>query len=283
MQIGALRALFEAGYKPDLLVGTSIGAVNATGLALWGANLGGVVALEWAYQDLAEANLMDARLGRLALRTLSGRPNQQASQRVKELFIAAGITPGLCFDRFKNVRVALISADLDLGKTVIFGQDPNQSVLDGLMASISLPPWFAPVEKDGQYIVDGGTLSNLPIEPALRLGATEIISLDLSDLAPLPGNDHGINHYMSKLVFSVTQRQIFLETALAEAHGVPVRNMVLRSSLPVPMWDFHKFRELIEIGYEIASHEIDCWEKNSWAESTLPGLILEHQPCWESA
>jgi NTE family protein len=36
MQVGALRALLEAGPKPDLLVGTSIGAVNAVGLALWG-------------------------------------------------------------------------------------------------------------------------------------------------------------------------------------------------------------------------------------------------------
>lgn len=36
LQVGALRALLEAGIVPDLLVGTSIGAANAAGLALWG-------------------------------------------------------------------------------------------------------------------------------------------------------------------------------------------------------------------------------------------------------
>ena len=36
MQVGALRALLEAGYQPDLLVETSIGAINAAYLAVWG-------------------------------------------------------------------------------------------------------------------------------------------------------------------------------------------------------------------------------------------------------
>jgi predicted acylesterase/phospholipase RssA len=37
--------LLEAGYRPDLLIGTSIGAINAAGLALWGVDLAGVDAL----------------------------------------------------------------------------------------------------------------------------------------------------------------------------------------------------------------------------------------------
>jgi NTE family protein len=45
LQVGALRALLEAGYRPDLLIGTSIGAINAAGLALWGVDLAGVDAL----------------------------------------------------------------------------------------------------------------------------------------------------------------------------------------------------------------------------------------------
>ena len=76
MQVGALRALFEAGYKPDLLVGTSIGAVNAAGLAFWGTNQDGITALEQAYQKMEEGHLMDQRPEQLAFHALSGRPNQ---------------------------------------------------------------------------------------------------------------------------------------------------------------------------------------------------------------
>ena len=93
MQVGALKALFEAGFKPDLLVGTSIGAANATGLALWGVDMAGVEALEQVYQEVADANLMDPRLARIMLLALSGRSNYYGSRRVEEFIISKGITP----------------------------------------------------------------------------------------------------------------------------------------------------------------------------------------------
>ena len=220
MQVGALRALFEAGYKPDLLVGTSIGAVNAAGLALWGVNLDGVIALERAYQELAEAHLMDPPIGQLAFHALSGRPNKHASQRAADLAISMGIRPDLRFDQVPHARLAFIGTDLDTGKTVIYGQDLSQSVLEGLLASTAIPPWFAPVEKDDQFIIDGGILSNLPIEPALTLGATGIIALDLmNDPASLHENSLEATQQLEKIVFAVLQRQACVETELAKARG----------------------------------------------------------------
>ena len=44
---------------------------------------------------------------------------------------------------------------------------------------MALPPWVVPQEKDGRFLMDGGAVSNLPIEAALQQGATEIIALDL--------------------------------------------------------------------------------------------------------
>ncbi len=46
LQLGALRALLSADIVPDLLVGTSIGAVNAVGLALWSPSLSAIETLE---------------------------------------------------------------------------------------------------------------------------------------------------------------------------------------------------------------------------------------------
>ena len=67
-QVGALRALHEAGLRPDLLVGTSIGAVNAAAIALWGFDETGLFALELAYQKIAAADILDLNLSRLAMR-----------------------------------------------------------------------------------------------------------------------------------------------------------------------------------------------------------------------
>ncbi len=281
MQVGALRALIEAGFKPDLLVGTSIGAVNAAGLALWGLDLAGIDRLEQVYAQVASSNLMDQRLGGLTLRALSRHPDDRASRRVVELAAADGLSPDLRFDQLGNVRLAMVGSDLASGEPVIYGQDPSQSVLNGLLASIAVPPWFMPIEAEGQYIVDGGVLSNLPIAPALTMGATEMIALDLNDLGMF-GNRGYLAQSLGKLVFAVLRRHVCLETALAEAQRVPVHYMALKSSPPVPIWDFGNYRELIQIGYETASAMISGWLDSSQAKVDPASLMRPKQPCWES-
>ncbi len=250
LQLGAVRALFEAGIQPDMLVGTSIGAANATGLALWGVNQTGIEALERAYQKMAASNLMNPRLAQLTRRILSGHPRHYGSRRVAEFFSAEGITPDLRFGHVANVRLGLVAADLVSGQPIIYGQDPGQSILEGLLASVALPPWFAPVEHDGHFIVDGGAVSNLPIEPALRMGATEIIALDVDDPGTSAEHPQGLNQLVAKLIFTVSQRYIQLETALAEARGVPVHRIELRSPETTQLWDFQNYQQLIEIGYK---------------------------------
>jgi NTE family protein len=256
LQVGAFRALFEAGYQPDLLVGTSIGAANAAGLAMWGVNLDGVATLEGAYRSMAEGRLMDTPV-RMVWHTLSGRPFY-TSKRAKEFLIAAGFTPEVCFDQLQNVRVGLVGAEMGSGQPVIYGMDPGQSVLEGVLASCSVPPWFEPIENDDQLIVDGGALSLLPIEPAMKMGATEIIALDLSG-SPTPSRTLRRLSQLEKSIAAFTQREINLETALAEAKGVPLHYMRLLSNPPIQMWDFSTYRDLIKIGYETASHQISDW------------------------
>jgi NTE family protein len=256
LQVGAFRALFEAGYQPDLLVGTSIGAANAACLGFWGANMAGVAALERAYQNMAEGHLMDTP-GRMLWHTLSGRPFY-TSKRAKEFLIAAGFTPEVRFDQLQNVRVGLVGAEMGSGQLVIYGMDPGQSVLEGVLASCSVPPWFEPIENDDQLIVDGGALSLLPIEPALNMGATEIIALDLSG-SPTPSRTLRRLSQLEKSIAAFTQREIYLETALAEAKGVPLHYMRLLSNPPIQMWDFSTYRELIKTGYETASRHISSW------------------------
>jgi NTE family protein len=266
MQVGAVRALLEAGVEPDLLVGTSIGAANATGLALWGVDLAGIDALERTWQDAAGASLLDRRLSWLFLRRALGHPNTHGSRHIAQFLNAKGITSDLRFDQITGVRLALVGADLASGQPVIYGRDPDQSVLEGVLASTALPPWFAPIEKDGQYIVDGGFLSNLPIEPALTMGATEIIALDLgaSDKAGETSSD-GLMPYIDKLSAAIMRRQNALDTALAEARGVPVYRIELTDPIPTPIWAFNNHSQLITAGYEITRQQIASWDRNSRA------------------
>ena len=128
--------------------------------------------------------------------------------------------------------------------------------MEGVLASTALPPWFSPIEKEGHLIIDGGTLSNLPVEPAIALGATEIIALDLKEPRSTLKVDLPHKQDLEKLYFSVLRRSANLEMALAAARDIPVHHLTLRSSPPVPIWDFSKHRQLFQIGYETTCNEI---------------------------
>ncbi len=264
LQVGACRALFEAGYKPDLIVGTSIGAANAAGLALWGVNLDGVTALEKAYQTFADSRWMDTP-GRLVWHTLTGRPFF-TGQKARDIMIEFGIGPDLRFDHFEDVRLGLVSADMSSGERLIYGLELGQSVLEGVLNSVAVPPWFAPIENEDQLIVDGGALSNLPVEPALNMGATEIIALDLS-IPPDQARSTGKLNQLEKAISSFNEHENHLELTLAEARGVPVHYLHLISDPPTPMWDFSTYRELIAIGYETTRNAIPGWQ-----QTKRPGL-----------
>jgi NTE family protein len=261
LQVGALRALIEAGIQPDLMVGTSIGAVNATYLAVQGVNLAGVRGLTDAWRDAIDADLLPANYLTLALRSFINLSFNSIYQRNREFYIAHGMPPDYKFSDIKEVDLILVATDLNSGEPVLYGQNPDQFVLDGLMASITLPPWMPPHEREGSLLMDGGLVSNLPIEPAMKYGATDIIALDLIDLREPPVPGPGFGRLLTKLLFTVSKRQVEMELALAESRQVPVRRVNLLGKEPVALWDFQHTMEFIEQGYQITQKEIIAWDE----------------------
>ena len=275
LQVGAVRALVEAGIIPDLLVGTSIGAVNATGLALWGIDSDGINKLEQAWGDVASANMLDPRVSQLIFRILVGHPSSRARKKAESYFISRGVTRGLTFYMVPYARLALVSANLETGQPIIYGQDRGDQVLEGLLTSISVPPWFLPLMKDGQMIVDGGALTTLPIEPALQMGATEIIALDLDDNALIPKVNLTLLQYFEQYFYAASRRHIRLETEIARMQGIPVHHIDFRGLSTKPIWDFSDYKALIEAGYNKTQHVISEWNRKA---QTNPALLRpEHE------
>lgn len=264
LQVGALRALLEADYYPDLLVGTSVGAVNAAFLALHGFTRNSLERLVSAWQDASTADLLPANYLWLTTRALLGRPSADPAQRMRDFFIVHGLAPGLRFEDIQSMRLILVAADMNTGGPILYGQDPRDSLLEGVLASTALPPWVAPIKKDKRLLVDGGMVSNLPVEPALVAGATEIIALDLADPRDVPTEDHGFGPFLGKLVYTVEQRQQDLELALASAQGVPVTLLHLQGSEPVPLWDFRHTGALIVQGYQAARRQVERQRLRLW-------------------
>ncbi|MCL4561551.1 MAG: patatin-like phospholipase family protein [Chloroflexi bacterium] len=271
LQVGALRALLETGIHPDILIGTSIGAINAAYLAMRGISLESLDSLVEAWRDAARADLLPSHYLRITLLSMINRRIGWSTQKVREFCLSHGLAPGACFEDIRGVRLYVVATDLNTGRPIIYGERPGERILEGVLASTALPPWLQPLQIDGKYLVDGGITSNLPIEPAIQVGASEIIALDLNDPRS-PASEDGLRLFFDRLIGTVGQRQTELELALAVARGVPVHLIVLEGKEPVPIWDFTRTDELIEHGYNLACRAIASWD-HPLSTPKIPGKM----------
>lgn len=103
---------------------------------------------------------------------------------------------------------------------------------------------------EDHFLIDGGSISNLPIEPAILHGATEMIALDLSAPGEIDQEAHGFGPFWTKFLTTIISRQTYLEMELARAKGIPVHRIVLIAQPRVPIWDFSQTQTLLETGYQ---------------------------------
>jgi NTE family protein len=245
LQVGAVRALVGAGLQPDLVAGTSIGAVNGAYLAVRGFTPEALDGLEG-----------DNYLW-LTIRSLFNRPGLDILRRLRAFFVGQGLDPELRFGDLDGPRLILVSADLWAGRAVLHGTDRDELVLDAVLASTAVPPWVRPVDEGERLLMDGGAVSNLPIEPALSQGATEIVALDLSDPRPIGPGVGGFGPFLFQLMYTVQHRQTELEKQIAAARGVPVYHVPLQPAVPMALWEMERSVPLIERGYELMQWYLD--------------------------
>jgi NTE family protein len=216
-----------------------------------GFTVKGLDGLEEAWREAASANLLPANYLWLTIRTVLHRNETEIEDRIRDFFVKHGLEPSLRFGQIEGPRLILVATDLRTGRAVLYGTEPDQSVLEGVLASTALPPWVRPLAQDGRLLIDGGAVSNVPIEPALSQGASEIVAIDLTDPRPLGVATRSYGSFLIQLVNTVEQRQIYMETRLASAHGVPVYHVSLLPESPMAVWEFPHSETLFERGHGI--------------------------------
>jgi NTE family protein len=250
LQVGALRALFEVGMAFDLMVGTSAGAVNATYLAVHGYDLATLEELEVAWHEASEARLLSTNYLDLSRCLLLGRLGDM-DERMETFYRQHGLDGDLRFGDLGGARLIQVASDLTARAPRLYGTRADDSVLEGLLASTAVPPWVWPLEQGRHMVMDGGLVSNLPIEAALAQGATTILALDLADWRSLEEPEGRRRRlFMGQMMATIEQRQIDLEMRVAELCGVPVWRVPLRAEPTVAPWDFSAITGMFRQGYE---------------------------------
>ncbi len=171
-EVGMLGALLDAGIRPDLVVGTSVGAVNGAAVAA-DPTADAVGELRDLWLGLSTSGVYAGgalrRVGHFARTRTHAHPNEP----LRDL-----LTAQLGDRRIEDLAVEFqcVAASIERAAEHWFSSGP---VVDAVLASSAVPGVLPPVRVGDETYLDGGLVNSIPVERALVLGATEIFVLQV--------------------------------------------------------------------------------------------------------
>jgi NTE family protein len=163
--IGILRALAEIGIEPDLVCGSSVGAIVGASYAA-----GNLDKLEEWVTSLTRADVARFLDLNLSLNGFIDAP------RLRSFFADYVCAEAVRIEELGRT-FATVSTDLENGREIWFTEG---SVLDAVWASMSLPGLFPPIRNQGRWLVDGGLVNPVPVSVCRALGADKVIAVNLN-------------------------------------------------------------------------------------------------------
>ena len=169
-EIGMLRALIERGIVPDLVLGTSVGAINGAAVAA-DPTLAGVERLTAMWHAIGRRDVFaGSLLGSLTTlaRTRTHLHDSEPLRALLERTLPASRIEDLA------VRFQCVAASIERASEHWFTAGP---IVDAIVASASVPGLLPPAEIGGEHFIDGGIVNSIPVSRAVELGAGEIYVL----------------------------------------------------------------------------------------------------------
>jgi NTE family protein len=241
-QVGMLRALTEAGITPDLVVGSSAGALNAVAYAT-DPTARGVARLTELWLRLRRRHVARISLRNVA-RAVAGRSDGLLdAQPLESLLRAEFIAPRLTDSA---IAAHVVATELMSAEAVVLSEG---ATAHALLASSAFPGMFPPVQHGAVRLIDGGVSADIPVLQAETLGAerTYVLPAAVSDdrSGVLRGPLAMAYHALGQILESTARRDA--AAARGEVHLLPAASSPATNPL-----DFSETRRLIEDGYRMA-------------------------------
>ncbi|HEV2815432.1 MAG TPA: patatin-like phospholipase family protein [Solirubrobacteraceae bacterium] len=250
IQVGMLRALVDDDIRPDVIVGTSVGAVNGAFLA--SRDFGPL-----AVEELAELWL-GIRRGQVfplepftgLLGFLGARRNLVPGGALRRL-----VSRHTDCERLEDLPTPLhvIACDVLNGQEVRISEGP---LVEAVMASAAIPGVLPAVEWNGRLLVDGGVMNNTPITHAVDLGVDEIYVLPTGGPCSLPDAPRGaLGMVVQATSLMVSHR--FADETIAYANHAGLTILPPPCPIDVQPMDFGHAEELMTRAEESARAFLD--------------------------
>jgi NTE family protein len=239
VQVGMLQALEENGLRPDLLIGTSAGALNAAYLAGRGMNAETLTDLARIWQTLRRSDVfpVDPVRHLLALRgTQASLCSNESFRRLLEGHIR--------YHRLEDaaIPVHLVATEVLSGREVLLS---SGDTVDAALASAAIPAVFPPVTVGERLLWDGGIADNAAISQALALGADRVFVLPAGVPCALETPPRGALACALHALSVLIEQRLIVEVAYfadrADLHVLPPL-----CPLGVASFDFRHGGELVD-------------------------------------
>ena len=273
--IGVLRSLIAAGLEPDIVAGTSIGAVAGASYVT-----GKLDALEEFATTLTRRRLfgiLDFNFGGSGLIT-GQRLNARLEEYMKDVSIES-----------LDQKFVAVATELGTGHEVWLNKG---NLVTALKASFALPGIFRPVQINGRWLIDGALVNPIPVSVCRALGARIVIAVNLSsDLfgkggvihdqeaiadpvgledAMLEGNGRGAVHLLHRQIFGRSGGAPGMSAVMMDAINI-TQDRIARSRLAgdppditigpktgsIKLFDFHRANEAIAAGAKATEAQLD--------------------------
>lgn len=211
-EVGMLRALFEREIVPDLIVGTSIGALNGAAVAV-APETSTIERLEEIWSSLGDSEVFSGTVFSGAANLVRTRTALQSNEPLRGLI--ERLLPAKTFADL-SVEFHCVAASIERAAEHWFSDGP---LVDAILASCAVPGILPAVEIDGEHFIDGGVVNSIPIARAVELGATEIFVLHVGRIErPLtaPKNPWQVG----MVAFEVARRHRFARDMASLPDGV---------------------------------------------------------------
>lgn len=252
-EVGMLRALLEASIKPDLVVGTSVGALNGAAIAN-DPSLETLERLKDVWLGVDEDSIFGGSLLAGALNMFRSRTHLHGNQQLRDLI--AKLAPVECIEDLA-VPFQCVAASIERAAEHWFSEGP---LIEAVLASCAVPGVLPPIEIDGEHYIDGGVVNSIPISRAVELGATAIYVLHVGRIeAQLTPPKTPLQ--VALVAFEIARRHRFNRDLAALPDGVTAH--VLPTGQPerstLRQMNYRNFKAIakrIDRAYEATTHHL---------------------------
>ncbi len=257
VEVGMLRALLERDLMPDLVLGTSVGALNGA-LVAQRPELSVIERLTELWQSASESRDVygDSPL-RTVRRAVSSRTHIYSAEPLKQR-----LRDELGEVTFEDlpVRFQVCAASIERAAEHWFSSGP---VVDAVIASAAVPGLLPPGRVGDEHFLDGGIVNSIPVGRAAQLGATRVFVLQVGRI-DRPLRPPTKPWEVARVSFEIARRHRFAREMAelppeVEAHVLPAGGTSARDDSLFAHRDFSSVVERIDASYAASAEYLDTW------------------------